>query len=532
MALFFRPISKVQKDRQVMRDTDLRMAKYSRRGLLFHLIAFTATVLSGQLYIAEPGLVVVLAVGLMLTTVLRGYYLFRIEHLYPRGPARWRNIYFLITLLGSIWWGLILASITYVLSLEDRATLLWLYTVVFFSVTASAFAPYHRFLAYYQFFGLVPAAAAAMAIGSLEGYLYGVLMLGFFLVLAHQCRLLSDGYWEKLEVAYALSRGSNGEEQNTQSSFDSLALCRDFFATNSSEVTNLGKFSRAELIQKIESDRSQFKLFGEILSQDLVLTRTVFNVRHEIQAIVAEFVESAEAHSTILETSLSSNLPMRLIGDPQRFGRVIRTLISEVVNYSDNTLLVLEAYFLRDYEQNGELFVNIRTIGKKARFTLANHDNGAENFGQSTDMTLARGFADVMDGEVFAERSEDGEIDVRFSARLQIADRSGKLDFHKNQFAGKSILLVASNPAILDLKRQETEALGFNVLTELRFNKALGVLEQSIKSDTPIEHVLIYHEQTNQCDELLAKLLEASELKVITKIVSISPSCLESRGLF
>jgi signal transduction histidine kinase len=525
MALFFRPISKVQKDRQVMRETDLRMAKYSRRGLFFHIIAFTVTVLFGQLYQVEPKLVLGLAIGLLLTTLLRGYYLFRVEQLYPRGPARWRNIYFIVTLLGSIWWGFILASITFVLELEDRSTLLWLYTVVFFSVTANAFAPYHRFLAYYQFFGLVPAAAAAIAIGSVEAYLYGCLMLGFFLVLAHQCRLLSDTYWEKLEVAYALSRGNNPEENNETNSLDSLALCQDFLSGLTDESTDFSKLSRAELLDRIESNHTKYRLFSEVLSHDLALTKTVFNVRHEIQAIVSEFEEIAESNQTVLETALSSNLPMRLIGDPERFGRIVRTLLTEVVTHSEKTLLVLEAYFLRDYEQTGELFVNIRSVGSKSKFAVLSADTPDLQFAQSTDMTLARGFAEVMDGEIFVESSEDGNLNVRFSARLEIADRSGKLDFHKNCFVGKSILLVAGHPSILDIKRQELEALGFDVTTELRFSRAFGTLEQGFKNGNPIEHVLIYHEFSRQCEELLQKLQSSADLKkIVTKIIAISPA--------
>lgn len=506
-----------------MRDTDLRMAKYSRRGLLFHIIAFTVTVIFGELHQLEPKLVTVLASGLLLTTLLRGYYLFRVEHLYPRGPARWRNIYFIVTLMGSIWWGLILASITYTLELGDRSTLLWLYTVVFFSVTANAFAPYHRFLAYYQFFGLMPAAGAAIAIGSVESYLYGALMLGFFLVLAHQCRLLSDTYWEKHEVAYALGRGSNGEEHNNSSAFDSLSLCRDFFGGIAGDMPDYSKLSRAELLEKIETDHSRNRQFGEILSHEVLLTKTVFNVRHEIQAIVSEYIEQAERHHSVLETSLSPNLPMRLIGDPERFGRVIRTLLNEIVDRSENTLLVLEAYFLRDYEQAGELFINLRTVGSKTKFRLPSVNDEEADFSLSTDMTLARGLAGVMDGEIYVEQAEDGGLDIRFSARLEIADRSGKLDFHKNCFDGKNLLLVSSNPSVLDIKRQEIEALGFNVTTEVQFSRAIGLLEQCIKQGQALEHIVVYHEYSAQCEQLIQKLLTSADLKFITKLVAVSP---------
>src|SRR5690606_24004306 len=152
MLNLFEPQLKVQKNRQIIRQTDARMAKYSRRGIISNILIYVlCLVFEPDFYQAHPNLTMVLTIGLMVTALLRGYLLFRFDTVYPRAPAAWRNQYFFITLIGACWWTLILGSFTLTLDLSGMSPLLWLYTVVFFSITANAFAPFQKFLSIYQF---------------------------------------------------------------------------------------------------------------------------------------------------------------------------------------------------------------------------------------------------------------------------------------------------------------------------------------------------------------------------------------------
>ena len=116
MLKLFEPQSKVQKDRQIIRETDMRMAKYSRRGLISNFLIYTLCLLVEQTFIQQyQTLAIVLTCGLLLATALRGYLLFRMDAIYPRAPNAWRNKYFIATLIGASWWGVILSSVTLVL---------------------------------------------------------------------------------------------------------------------------------------------------------------------------------------------------------------------------------------------------------------------------------------------------------------------------------------------------------------------------------------------------------------------------------
>lgn len=532
MSYFFQATSKVQKDRHVMRETDMRMAKYSRRGLIFNFIAFLICLIGGRFIDENRELTIILTSGLLLITLLRGIYLFRFDQLYPRGPARWRNTYFLLTLIGACWWGVILMSITLVLGLKDETPLFWLYTVVFFSTTAHAFAPYHRFLSYYQFLGLVPAAVAAAILGGGTAYVYSALMLTFYLILSHQCRLISDTYWEKLEAGYALGRRIINEEKERISSRASLHLSKEFMINLVRELTsclssiesdaeqNVGRKEWANL-KSLEDNAQTFK---GVVTRELGIENRVFNIRHELQYLVSEFIGHAEKRDMQLETALSTNLPMRLRGDPVRFAQIVRTLLSQVVLTSRSSAVILEVQFLREYESAGELYLTVRRIHNKSAMHFFSDTRGKSELPDTLALTAAKGLAELMDGEIEVMLGTDDDYQILFNARLEIADHSGQLDFHKDRFTGNKILLVNSNPAILDLKRVELDALGFTIGTETHFKRAIPLLLNQVKAGTAVENVLVYHEPNNEESNNFIELLrDKDELKGINKIIVSSP---------
>src|SRR5690554_3596232 len=137
----FTPESKVQKDRQVMHDTDARVAKYSRRGLVLNFGVFSLALTFGDFFYQQTTLAIVLLTGLLLVTLLRSYYLFRFEVLYARAPRRWRTQYFVASCLGAVCWSDTLVRLTWVLGKREETLIMWLYTAVFYSSIANMFSP-------------------------------------------------------------------------------------------------------------------------------------------------------------------------------------------------------------------------------------------------------------------------------------------------------------------------------------------------------------------------------------------------------
>ncbi|WP_045859647.1 sensor histidine kinase [Teredinibacter purpureus] len=536
MFKFFLPSSKVQKDRSIMRTTDSRMAKYSRRGLIFNFVAYLVCLVGGRFVDENRDLTITLTIGLLFITIVRGFFLFRFDQLYPRAPQRWRNSYFIATLLGAFWWAVILVSITLKLEMRNEAPLLWLYTVVFFSTTAHAFAPYQKFLSYYQFIGLVPAAVSALFVDYFTSYLYGILMLVFYFVLAHQCRLISENYWERLEAAYALARKTQSIEEEKRDTRASVQLNREFLtylrhdlqriysrSKEALQALDEGTVNRPLMRQCEKSFQNVFHNvsdFNSVLNKELTLENKIFNIRHELQHIVAEYIDDSEAEGVRIETALSPTLPMRLKGDASRLAQILRTLISLNVKTLESGVILIEVEFLREYETAGELYINIssfNTAHKKRFFG----DDEANVPRVNLSFAVAKGLADLMNGSIeVSEIAEEGHL-YRFDAKFDIAEQAGHLDFHRNSFYGHSVMLIQSDRRIVDIKRRELIALGFEVYTESQYKRAQQQLVNSYKDGKPIECVFYYFQEgDDEAAEFNRQLSEHSELRYTHQLVA------------
>ncbi len=531
MYQFFLPISKVQKDRKVLKETDQRMAKYSRRGLFFNVLAYLICISDGDFLSNNLVLTLILTAGLFLNTLLRGYYLFRFDYLYPRAPTKWRNQYFAVTLIGAIWWGVILASITVAVGLKNETFLIWFYTVIFFSTTANAFAPYQRFLSLYQFFGIVPASIAAFTFHSFDGYMYGILLSMFYILLTHQCRLISENYWERRESAYALSRKALSLEEEKRDTKSSVKLNKEFLkylnkdlkrTLSQLRLVNFESNLDPQVYLDLEDLYKNIRDFDGVLSKDINLESKIFNVRHEIQHIVADYIDRAEAKNVQIETTLSPSLPMRLKGDAVRIAQIIKTMLNNILKDTEDSIILIEVEFLREYEKAGELYVTASRNLENNKKKIFN-DKKYLPLSDNISLVVAKGFADLMNGSIELIELNNCEQKIRFNAKIEVANREGQLDFHKDTFEGRNVLLVHSKPRIVDLKRQELDALGFNVFTETQYKRALQTLLNSYKFQNPIESIFFYVEpDVKGVTEFCETLKIEENLKFTNKLVAAS----------
>jgi signal transduction histidine kinase len=546
MFSFYEAQSKVQKDRQLMRETDVRMAKYSRRGIVTNVLIYLLCLASGEFKEIQYNLSIVLTIGLLLTTLLRGYFLYRFESIYPRAPNRWRNIYFSVTLLGAVWWGIITSSMTVALELQHEAPLIWLYTGVFFATTAHAFAPYGRFLTYYQLIGLVPLAISAFFVGELISLVSGVVMLFFCWILNHQSRTMTENYWDRLEANYILARKTETLEEEKRGTRATVQLNQEYMGLLRNELKGLLETRRkprdgsSESPEQASNNRPRLlQLFNnvndfyQVLTKELVIHNRVFNLRHLLQNLVAQYVNPAQARSILLDSSLSSHLPMRMYGDVERFSQVVNILLNVIINQSEGCQILLEAEFTRDQEREGELHLTLsrQTLAAKKLFF---QDLTDESIQLNLDLALAKGLADALGGNLdLAEGGNAGEgVQLRFRLRMTMAEYEAQMVFQRPQFRGKRILLQHPNPRLLDIKRHELDAMGFVVFTETQLKRAFSRLEESIGQGQALD-AIIYYLEADDTDtiEFAEAILARSDLKFIKQLALVSATSLNSPAL-
>ncbi len=541
MFKLFDPQIKVQKNREVLRKTDMRVAKYSRRGLISNFLVFLLCLVGGQIYQQYADIAILLTAGLLIFTLLRAYFLFRFESIYPRGPAKWRNAYFVVTLLGAFWWGLTLASITYLLGVEHEVPLLWLYTAVFFSTTAHAFAPYHRFLSIYQFLGLIPGALAVFFSGDLISLVYGVVIIIFFGVINHQSKLISESYWERLEANYLLAKRALSLEEEKQETLASAQLSREYMnllrnelyellharrgdrrseerkpsnGNGSQNGSALQRRPRLELLYRNVND------FQQILSKEFKFENRVFNPRSLVQALIARQVAYLESHELDVASLISASVPVRIIGDAERISQVISILLRSLATQSQSHCYILvEVDFVYEREDTGNLILIIsRQISKTKRLFFQEQTQKPIEY--NLDLALAKGIIEEMGGnlELSAHgRQTDGYI--RFQSSFKVPANSGQFNYEKPEFRHKKLLLVHSEPRLLDGKRHELDALGFDVETESQFKSAVQQMELALKSGQPFDGVVFYtSHQEEHWVQFSRELAEHPDLKFSPQI--------------
>ncbi|MGD8174338.1 response regulator [Marinimicrobium sp. ARAG 43.8] len=511
----FTPTSKVQKDRQIMRDTDARVAKYSRRGLVVNFIVAVSCLTLGRFFHDFQTLSIVLIIGLLLVTLLRAYYLFRFDTLYARAPARWRNQYFAASFLGAAWWAFILVSLTWLRGMEDETLIMWLYSIVFYSSVSNVFAPYRRFLRVYLFIGQVPAALTAVMLLSVEGHLYGSIMLVFYIMLAHQAKVTSDTYWERLEANYALRERAKGLEFEQRSSKAAIELKNEF-------LVNLGQEFRASLndilgtlalvdddqlperhreLLLLASNAAERQLdlvnnvvdFSKITTRSLVLEDSAFNLRRLLDKLVQDFALEAHQQGIELNYLFDKDLPRRVQGDATRLSQILGTLMTYAVKQAGMEEILVEAVFHQGAEEAGELQIIIGDASRTGANDSEETESGDSESLRGIGLSICKGLAECMGGSV--NLLSGGESGKRIVINVQL----DVLTYQDNEttdqrLRGKQVMLVEVPEVVAPSLVEQLAHWGVKASRVATRKQALTQLQNAADKGVVPDMVLIYNE--------------------------------------
>lgn len=518
MLQLFIPANKVQKDRKIMRETDARMAKYSRRGLILNLVAFGLCLALGDFYTVAPTFALTLAIGLLLITLWRGYFLFRFDSLYPRAPGRWRSHYFWASFVGAGWWSLIVASITYTIGMQNDTLLIWLYSVVFYSSVASVLSPYRKFLGMYLFIGQIPAGATAVMLGTWEGYIYGVMMLVFYLLLDHQGEVNSRIYWDRLEAQYNLDQHARNleiEKRDTQAAAELKNTFLSRFGTEIRTSLNdiLGSLSlladsqltaqQKEFIAlAVKAGERQLNMvdaaidFSKVTNQNLVLEKSIFNLWKLIEHVVEDVAHDAYQQDVELNHVLDSDTPIRVKGDNQRLEQVLINLLSHAIKHSAFGSILFKSEFVLKNEQQGELQITIidEYLGAKVPSQPGKSAETikADDLEEPLGITLCKGIAEFMNGSLQVYEEPGRGVQYFFNVTLELTSKSPKALAVNPQLRNKRMLLVGIPPSIEDSFQIEMEAWGMGIGMTQDTDQAIQMLEDAVKDEKPFDGILIY----------------------------------------
>jgi CheY-like chemotaxis protein/signal transduction histidine kinase len=516
----FTPETKIHKQRNIMRDTDWSLARYSKRGIALSLVIYFIAIFLGDFYQQYKLYAIIFGLGLVISTIIRGYLLFRFDSLYARAPSRWRNQFFFITLVAACWWGLMLAFVTYKVGLKIETPLLWFYTIAFFSSCSHIFAPYHRFYTCYLFFALLPCSVVALL--SFDGLssIYGLVMLILIFLLKRQGGLMSDAYWGFLQANYDLTQRANALEAEKISSESTLSNKDALFINLAGElrsslreiIGSLQILKFAELPEKEErlvalaNDKSNQQMnilqnlfeFSSISRKEIVLDTDVIDLRDTIEKSVISASIGVYKKNIEIFTEFSNNFPMRVRGDAKRLEQILVNLITTTSEFSEEGYIRIKADYFSEKENIGKVRVAfllsdpIRNSEIEQQLYDLFQPHHANNMSQGLSLAIAKGLANCMSGDAGANYTKKEEMRFWFTAQLETVTHMNSANTNITKVNGKRLLLFQPPQIIENEYKVNLEAWGFIVDIFYEQQDALTAIKHSLASNTAFDLIFIY----------------------------------------
>ncbi len=531
----FIPKMKVHKQRNVMRDTDARLARYSIRGLTLSTLVFGFCLFLGEYYQQQPIMAYIFAAAMVSITILRAYYLFRFEALYSRAPERWRNIYFAVTIAGAILWGSVLASVTYVVGMDAETPLLWLYTTAFFSSCSHVFSPYKRFYISYMFCSLVPASIVAILSFDFFVSVYGCILLILFILLRRQGIIQGDAYWDRLQANYDLTQRANALQAEKISSESSLSNKDTLFMNLAGELKTslreiMGSLQLLKLSKLPEQEeqlvgltlhKSQQQMhmlqnileFSQISRKEIRLEDHVMDLRGSIEKSITSVSDRLYKKQIEIFSRFSSAFPLRVRGDSERIEQIVVNIIVNAIDYADHGSMLIDASYLEGIDGDGTLKVIIdidnpfRNIEIEEQLHDAFKPHYASNMSQGLSLAIAKGLATCMQGNASANYTTEGHLKFWFTIVLPVVTPANQDTQTLAKLSGKRLLLFHPPQMIENEYRYNLEAWGFIVDIVYDHSEALERLESNTKLDQSYDLLMIYNRIDNLDGFELAKVV-------------------------
>jgi CheY-like chemotaxis protein len=540
---FFVPATKVQKDRVIMRETDARVAKYSRRGLILNFLVFILCLAFGKFQEKEHNLAMVLVTGLLLVTLVRSYYLFRFDSLYARAPTRWRNQYFFASCLGAAWWSVILVTLTWVQGMRGETLVMWLYSVVFYSSVSNVFAPYRHFLSLYLAIGQIPAAITAFLLGTAEGALYGSIMLVFYVMLSRQGKVTSIAYWERLEAHYALRERAQGLENEKRSSQAQIELKNEFLVNLGQEIrssisdvmstlsliddSQLSEHHRELLATANKATGRQIDLvnnvvdFSKITTKTLVLDEVEFDLRRVLEKFVQDFTLDAHQQGIELYYMFDPDMPLRVKGDVARLNQILATLLNHKLKSSRIEHLYIEAHFHQEQDDLGELQVIISDSEKNG--AAENDAHTRESKQKGIGLSICKGLAECMGGSIHLRENRNRGHRIFINVALRVVSHEEHRFGSERRLRGKRALLVDLPDSNANALAEEISAWGMSTVIVSGQAQAISKLQEQANAGAPFDLVLIFTKLNNMNGLALSREIAAHpDIANVQQIIAMS----------
>lgn len=423
MLELFTPDTKVQKDRKIMRQADERTAKFSRAAAAVHMIVYLLSLLSGDFWVAAPEQAVVMGIILAFSVLWRASYSINFDSIYSAGPKRWRNRYFITSLVNVLVWSVIVVE--HIVQLPDHTItgLLLVYTTGISASTIAVYSPYPKYLRWILFLSLVPAAIAYALSGLVAGYAFSLVLLAFFLLLTHQGKLLGEDFWQSREINLELRKRIESLEVEKQGkaakvefknellskiSYElrlplndvsgSLSLLRDTpINDRQEELLVLAENSSSKLLELLDNVLD----YSKIVSKELVISQQIYNLRAKLDELAEELSQDANQYNIELLPIYGKNFIDRVKGDSKRLSQLFHVLGNYALHRCNGSELKLNIQMnLLPGSSQYQLSVSFNCAADESNSNMQWSNTVEQESTKTLGMSIAEGLLECMGGQL------------------------------------------------------------------------------------------------------------------------------------
>lgn len=376
---------KLAKDRRILNAIDTRLSLSLRWIILILLPIMGMTATWGSVN-TDKMVVVSLSLIALLFSVPLMYICMRFKHSYGSGPARWRRMFKALSLAMHAWMGVVIAIFWFTAPDSDIRWIMPVTAGILLVHEIDDWAPYFEHHALQILATWLPLATCLLLNFSAISIVETLMIVAFAGVLLLRTRDGCERFWlmqaEMQQHRYRASELSN-EVNSAQSTSRNQA---DFLSSITREIRTpmnnvLGALA---LLDDTEMSPQQRQLqqvalrsgeslltmtedimdFSKIASGNLVLNKSVFNLRKCIENTLDNLGPMAHERKMEILLIISGDLPVRVIGDRQRLMQVLHNLVLNGVGYSGGNEVVVEVQASNDQTGLLKVAFSVRDNGK------------------------------------------------------------------------------------------------------------------------------------------------------------------------